>query len=157
MDKAANLYYSVIQVTDEHILRQLLNTYHSEKDLSEIYKLLIVHSPREPIPVNTPIDILKKQLETQKTIVDDAVRYKYIVERLTKQYKWTPLLAHFLHTADKYITAETSVYQVLLNQLQSKIDITAQKRQRRKRKKEKKRKTYTWDPWADVENNGTIV
>lgn len=143
-------YCAYVDVSDETQLRYQLNK--STLNFDEIFKYLTVQLSRDFKPWNHSRDILKKHVKLQFEELQKALKYKYIIERKTYKYRSSPLLQYLLDTLEKYVTAETTAYQVLLNHLATRDSMIEKKKIRKLNKKKQKNYTYNNQhiiDWAD--------
>ncbi len=138
---------SFVKVNDEKKLRYLINA--REKNLEEYYNVMSVkHFENEEQPYSVPLEQLETQLEYQKNCVDKAIKFKYLVGRITQQHKVTPVLQYLIHAVNKHITAECNLYQVLPNHLELKKSIVTHRKEKKQRRKRNK---YTQKQLLDVD------
>ena len=106
--------FAYIQVLDEPHLRRIINKKNGS--WSDVYKLLKVSMPELEVFVPSQSQ-LEEQVKLQKECVDNAMKFKYIISKVTQQYKWGPLLDYLNNAVSKYVSAEVIAYQALLNHL----------------------------------------
>lgn len=110
----SNVSFSFVQILDSARLRYLLN--RNDIDFDKVFEELkvVVSDPPKANP-NEPLHCVEKQLAEQKDRFENAIKFKYIITRLTNNRRMTPTLKYFLSTVDNLIAAEAFAYKVLLN------------------------------------------
>lgn len=113
------LSLSYVQILDGARLRYLLNS--NDIDFNKVFEQLnVVHSDLPTPNVLESIEDLEKELVDQKERYDQAVKFKYIISRLTLNRRITPTLRYFFTSIGHLINAESTAYQYLLNHLELK-------------------------------------
>lgn len=141
-------FYSMVEVLDENRLSFLLN---NTERFVEAYDLLRIIRPdsNKQEGVNVNIDKLKEQVEYQKGCVESAIKYKYLAGRLFQHNRLNPLMRHHKAIIDRLIIAEECTYQVMLNYLESKKEISQKnKEKKRRRKNNKKFMRNSYESWS---------
>lgn len=116
---AENVSLSYVQILDSARLRYLLNS--NEIDFNKVFEELnIMHSDLPSPNALESIEDLEKELADQKERYDNAVKFKYIISRLTLTRRMTPTLRYFITSIGHLINAERTAYQYLLNYFEMK-------------------------------------
>jgi hypothetical protein len=121
------LSFSYVQILDSARLRHVLK--QNEIDFDKVFEELnVVHSdPISPKPFDS-IEELEKELAEQKERFDNAIKFKYMITRLTLTRRMTPTMKYFMATIGHLIFAEQNAYQNLLNYLEIKKSLMASRK-----------------------------
>lgn len=114
--------FSYVQILDSARLRHLVK--QNEIDFDKVFEVLnVVHSdPISPKPLDS-VEELEKELAEQKERYDNAIKFKYMITRLTLTRRMTPTMKYFMAAIGHLIFAEQNAYQNLLNYLEMKKSV----------------------------------
>lgn len=114
-----NYTFSYVLILDSARLRHILT--RNEIDFDKVFEeLKVVHSESILPDTNQSIENLEKQLSDQKERYDNAIKFRYIISKLTLTRRMTPTLKYFLSSIDNLVLAECNAYKYLLNYLELK-------------------------------------
>jgi hypothetical protein len=113
------LSFSYVQIRDSARLRYLLKP--NDIDFDKVFEVLdVVHSDAKKANTTESIEDLEKELVDQKERYDKAIRFRYLIAKLTFTRRMTPTLRYFIGSIGHLIRAEENAYQYLLNYLEMK-------------------------------------
>lgn len=122
-----NLSFSYVRILDSARLRYYLK--NNDIDFDKVFEVLdVVHSDEKKANTTESIEDVEKELVDQKERYDRAIMFRYMIAKLTVTRRMTPTLRYFIGSLGHLIQAEENAYKYLLNYLEMKKTVLANRK-----------------------------